>query len=147
MAYKCLECGHIFEEGEQAIWEEHHPYGMGYAAESFVCCPICKGAFKETVKCQICGGEFLPEELNSNYICDECINEFKKNFDICYSISKGEKEKIEIKALLVSLFDVCEIEKILYQHIKNTKSDIDCSSFIEQDKEWFCYKLIEEVKK
>jgi predicted nucleic acid-binding Zn-ribbon protein len=37
MTFKCLECGHIFEDGEQAIWEEHHPYGMGYAAESFVC--------------------------------------------------------------------------------------------------------------
>ena len=26
--YRCCECGNLFEEGEQAVWEEHH--GLDY---------------------------------------------------------------------------------------------------------------------
>ena len=146
MAFKCLECGHIFEEGEQSRWEEHHPYGMGYAAEEFSGCPICNGDFEETKQCEICGGEFLEDELNGGCVCDECIEEYSKNFDFCYKISDNEKEEIKINALLASLLDVDEIETILYHYLK-TKRDIDCSKFVNQDKDWFADKLVEEVSK
>ena len=44
--YRCEECGHLFEEGEQVVWIEKHglsapPY------ERFSGCPICKGTYSE----------------------------------------------------------------------------------------------------
>ena len=146
MAFKCLECGNIFEEGEQEIWYEHHPYGMGTDSEEFSGCPICKGDFEETKQCKICGGEFLEDELLGGCVCDECIEEYSKDFDTCYKISADEKEEIKINALLASLLDINEIETILYHYLK-TKKDIDCSMFLEQDKDWFAEKLVEGVKK
>ena len=148
MAFKCLSCGHIFEEGEQASWEEHHPYGMGYAAESFSGCSICNGDYEETKQCEICGGEFLEDELNGGCVCDECVEEYKRDLETCYKIADtAEKEEIKINPLLVSLFDVDEIEAILYQKLESVKDNIDCSAFIDEDKDWFAEKLAEEVSK
>ena len=147
MAYKCLECGHIFEDGEQVRWEERHgldspPY------EKHCGCPVCKGSFEETKQCKICGGEFLEDELNGGCVCDDCIEEYKRDFETCYAISETEpKEEIEINALLVSLFDIDEIETILYQQLESVKNNIDCSAYINQDKDWFAEKLAEEVRK
>ena len=145
MAYKCLECGHIFEDGEQAEWEETHGFDNP-PYEKWSGCPICKGGYEETRRCKICGGEFLENELNGFCVCDECIDEYRKNFDVCYSIANTEKEDIKINSLLMSLLDAADIETILYHYLK-TKKDIDCSDFIDQDKDWFADKLVEEVKK
>ena len=148
MAFKCLSCGHIFEEGEQARWEEHHPYGMGYASESFSGCPICNGDYEETKQCEICGGEFLEDKLNGGCVCDECVEEYKRDLETCYKIADtAEKEEIKINPLLVSLFDVDEIETILYQQLESVKDNIDCSAFINEDKDWFAERLAEEVSK
>lgn len=65
--YKCLDCGHIFDEGEQAVWTEAH-------GEQWDGCPICKGGFEETTGCAHCGGEFLETELFDG-ICAECLAE------------------------------------------------------------------------
>ena len=90
MSYKCLECGHIFEDGEQAEWEETHgldcpPY------EKRSGCPMCKGGYEETEKCRICGGEFLSDELEAD-CCEECIEELKEKYkcklDFCYELAK-----------------------------------------------------------
>ena len=148
MAYKCLECGHIFEEGEQSRWEEHHPYGMGYAEEEFYGCPLCNGDYEETERCEICGGEFLEDELLGGCVCEECVEECKRDLETCYKIAESaEKEEIKINALLTSLFSVDEIEAILYQRLESLKDNIDCSAFINEDKDWFAEKLAEEVSK
>lgn len=147
MAYKCLECGNIFEEGEQVRWEEHHPYGMGSAAEEFSGCPLCNGDFEETKQCEICGGEFLEDELNGGCVCDECIEEYSKDFDTCYNIANQDKQEIEINGLLATIFDTSEIEQILFEFLKKAGEKIDCSEYIEQDKDWFAEKLAEEVSK
>ena len=148
MAYRCLECGHIFEEGEQVRWAEHHPYGMGYATEKFSGCPICKGDFEETKQCEICGGEFLEEELNGDCVCDDCVEEYKRDLETCYKIAEtASKEKIKINPLLVSAFDITEIEEILYQQLKSVGNNNDFSAFINVDKDWFAEKLAEEVSK
>ena len=148
MAYKCLECGHIFEDGEQATWREYMGECHGSPAyDEFCGCPLCKGDFEETKQCKICGGEFLEDELNGGCVCDECIEEYSKDFDTCYKISANEKEEIKINALLASLFDVDEIEAILYQQLESVKDNIDCSAFINEDKHWFAEKLAEEVSK
>ena len=52
--YRCCECGNLFEEGEQAVWEETHgldspPY------EAWSGCPVCKGGYEEVYQCKDCG--------------------------------------------------------------------------------------------
>lgn len=145
--YKCLECGHLFEEGEQATWEESRGEFWGTScSEEMNGCPICKGDYEETKRCEICGGEFLKDELNGGLVCDDCLEEKKRDLETCYKVSSDENEEITINALLVSLFDVSEIEKILYQQLLTVKNNIDCSAFINQDKDWFAEKLVEVLK-
>ena len=151
MAYKCLECGHIFEEGEQVEWEETHgletpPY------EKWSGCPLCKGAYEETVRCSICKGEFLQEELTDG-CCEDCVeqlkDEYRYNPQKCYEISKDETSKIEINYFLSCMFTEKQIEDILIENIRKASSlvPIDCSAFLEADRSWVEEKIIEEVKK
>lgn len=68
--YKCLECGHLFEEGEQAVWEERHglstpPY------EKFEGCPLCHGAYEKIKPCAVCGAY-----KDGQTVCDECVAEY-----------------------------------------------------------------------
>lgn len=64
--YICEECGQTFEEPK--IIEEHHPYGMGYAVETFAVCPNCGEAGIEKMKqCSRCG-EYVAELKNG--LCD-----------------------------------------------------------------------------
>lgn len=71
--FKCIDCGHIFENGEEAIREERHPYGSTTASEYFSVCPICGDDFETTQSCKKCGGEFLEDELIGGYYCEECL--------------------------------------------------------------------------
>ena len=140
MALKCYDCGHIFDECECNNWVEPH-------GEALSGCPLCSGGYGETKPCKTCGGDFLEEELNGNGICDECIDEYSKDFDTCYKISKlADKEEIKINALFASLFSEDEIETILYHYLKTMK-EVNCLDFIEQDKDWFADKLVEEASK
>ena len=147
MAYRCLDCGHIFEEGEQARWNESRSEFWGVAcSENMSGCPLCKGEYEETVRCAVCRAEHLEDELNGG-VCDECIDEYRKNFNACYELSIGETTTIEINSLLASLFDVSDIEQILKEYIRDRWQDVDCSPFIDEDKSWFGEKIAEEVKK
>lgn len=73
--YKCIDCGHIFDDGEQSIIREYHDEIPGGFYEEFAGCPICGGGFEETASCEKCGGEFLPDELIGGYYCAECLRE------------------------------------------------------------------------
>lgn len=55
MHYKCVECGHVFEKGEQAEWKESHGLDMP-PYETCVGCPICRGCYEEYVveTCSVC---------------------------------------------------------------------------------------------
>lgn len=139
MVYKCLECGNIFEYGEEAHWIEPH-------GEKMSGCPNCKGAYEETTPCEVCGSEHLPEELIGG-VCEECIDERRKDFDFCYEISFGEKEEVKINSLLASLFEPSDIEAILINHIKTNCPEIDCSKYIDNDISWFGEQIAKEVKK
>ena len=70
--YKCLECGHIFDKGEEANWIEKHGFADG-PFEHFTGCPICKSAYEETTHCNACGGEYLEDELFDGKICRDCL--------------------------------------------------------------------------
>lgn len=150
MVYKCLECGHIFESGEQAEWQETHgldcpPY------ERWSGCPICKGGYEETEKCRICGGEFLPDELECG-ACEGCVSnlkfEYKHNFKKCFSLSakNGDKQKIEINGFLACMFTKSEIEEVLMRELFSScaGAEIDCTPYIEADENWFIENAIKE---
>lgn len=149
MTYKCLECGHIFEEGEEAHYFENGEYwGVPYS-QKISCCPLCNGEYDETVPCEICGSAHLKEELTSG-VCEECIEEYRYNIQTCYEIGKNQDGKIYINSFLANIFDKDEIEGILLNAlIKNEEINlkIDCKNFIDFDKCWFAERLAEEVKK
>ena len=67
---KCIECGHIFEDGEQARWAETH-------GEVWESCPICKGDYEEVEPCKICGS--YDHSVDDDY-CDDCKKDVKKRF-------------------------------------------------------------------
>ena len=67
--FKCCDCGKVFDEPR--IYEEHHPYGMGYATETFSCCPYCGENYEEAKLCKSCNEYFLDCELEDG-ICEEC---------------------------------------------------------------------------
>jgi hypothetical protein len=151
MTYKCLECGHIFEDGEEAHWSESRGEFWGRpCSEEMTGCPLCKGDYAETEPCDICGSAHLPDELTSG-VCEECIEEYRYDINTCFEIGKNENEKIPINCFLASLFDKDEIEDILFkallkeEKIYNKKTD--CKQFIDSDKNWFAERLAEEVKK
>ena len=147
MSYKCLECGHIFEEGEEDHWQESRGEYWGIPwFEDMVGCPLCRGDYEKTVKCEVCGSDHLEDELNGG-VCDECIDKYRKDFNSCYELSIGETTTIEINSLLASLFDVSDIEQILKEYIRDKWQDVDRSPFIDEDKSWFGEKILEEVNK
>lgn len=84
MVYRCLDCGHIFEEGEQAVWEERHgletpPY------EKLSGCPLCKSDYEEIYQCQKCDNWHTKDELYEGW-CEECLCEqitYDTFFDYC----------------------------------------------------------------
>lgn len=73
--YKCLDCGHIFDDGEEAVVREYHDEIPGGFYEELASCPICGGEYEKAVRCEICGGAFLKDELYSGYCCEECLQE------------------------------------------------------------------------
>jgi DNA-directed RNA polymerase subunit RPC12/RpoP len=139
MTYKCLECGHIFEYGEQVEWVEMH-------GEKFSGCPLCKGAYEETKRCASCGNEsFTEDELVFN-VCDECIDKYTKDFDFCIKVGSEVKEKVEINGAIASALTEDEINDILVAVIRN-KLDISFEDFVNEDKSWFAQMIEDEVKK
>ena len=147
MSYKCYECGHIFDEGEQKTFEELcGEYCGRNCYKTLEGCPMCLGAFEKTVPCEICESEHLDEELIAG-VCKECIDKYRKDFNACYKISVGDTKEIKINALLATLFDASDIEQILKDHIEKRWKDVDCSSYIDEDISYFAEKVVEEMDK
>lgn len=145
--YKCLDCGHIFEEGEESKWSESRGEFWGEpCTEEMSGCPLCDGDYEEAFTCEICGSEYTEDELFGG-VCENCINDYRKGFDVCYKIASSEKKEIKINALLASLFCDSDIEDILVEHIKERMPDVDCSRYIDEDISWFGEQLLKEVKK
>lgn len=148
MAYKCVNCGTIFEDCDIVYWEEDRGEFWGSRVyETLSGCPNCRGEYEETTPCEICGAECISDEISGG-VCEDCIDKNRKNLEIWYKICKNEpKEKIEINPILAHLFDAADIERILLDYAKEKTDGIDCSGFIEEDISWFAEKLVEEVKK
>lgn len=99
--YRCNECGHLFEEGEQAEWTEMHGFSYGNG-ENWSGCPICKGSYEEIKPCKICGS--YNHDYDEDY-CDQCKKDVKRKFEtfIEKEFTKEERE------LLNELYDGEEI--------------------------------------
>lgn len=89
MMYRCCECGNLFEEGEQAVWEETHgldsqPY------EKWSGCPVCGGDFEEVHQCKECGDWHYEDELYDGW-CEKCLRE-TINYDTFFEYCEANKE-------------------------------------------------------
>jgi hypothetical protein len=73
MMFKCCECGHLFEDGEQAVWEERHGF-TSPPYEKWDGCPICRGGYEEVHQCKECGEWHTEDELWGGY-CFDCLKE------------------------------------------------------------------------
>lgn len=97
--YRCLECGHLFEEGEQATWKEDRGEFWGSpCSESVSGCPICKGDYEEIKPCVICGS--YNHNIEDEF-CDECKLTVKKRFENLMEMKFTKKER----ELLNELYD------------------------------------------
>lgn len=79
MTFKCNECGHIFESGEEKIVVEKHGFSTP-PYEEFKVCPRCNGfGYDEFVQneCIECG-----IEVEDSYcgLCEECLSD-KINYE------------------------------------------------------------------
>ena len=95
--YKCYECGHLFEKGEEVRWMETHglscpPY------EEMTGCPVCKGNYYEIEPCRICGSY---EHYANEDFCDNCKNDVKLKFETLMANNFSKEERI----LLNELYD------------------------------------------
>lgn len=90
--YRCVECGHLFEEGEEkrgftTIGECH-----GFPVrEEYAECPLCGGDYEEATQCKICGSY---EKSAEDAFCPGCVAGTIKKF----------------KHMLINFFTTEEIE-------------------------------------
>ena len=79
--YYCIECGHIFDKNDVAIWNESRGEYWGVlCSESVSGCPCCGGGYVETYMCSCCN-----EWISGNYIkleggeriCEHCFTVYK----------------------------------------------------------------------
>lgn len=95
-----MECGHLFEEGEQKTRKEERGEFWGNpCCENVSGCPLCGGAYEEATACKICGG--YGEMTQNGDFCRECANELTKRFQTVmnFEFTKEERE------LLNELYD------------------------------------------
>lgn len=148
--YRCSDCGHLFEEGEQEIWEERHgldtpPY------EKFSGCPLCRGNYEVAdTNCKICGCLEFESNLIGG-ICEDCFEEYSSDMDVCYKTSKEEFESVKLNAFISKMFDSETIEEILLDYLKENPKYIEShkenlEDFIDEDKYWFCERLVEVLE-
>lgn len=97
--FKCLDCGHLFEDGEQAKWEEDRgEYWGTRCTETMSGCPICKSDYIEVKPCKVCGSY---EHDTDEEICVECRNSLIKRFQTVLHHEFFEEEI----ALLNEIYD------------------------------------------
>ncbi len=148
MFYKCLECGNIFESGEEKVhYERIHPDYPLY--EELRSCPACGGEYEEAIQCEGCGGYFLEDELTEG-LCDECVAGLVREYsheahELVKISSNDEPCEVKISRLFAYVFDDDEINAILERELLNAADVIklDCTRYIESDLENFI-KLLKE---
>ena len=95
--FKCEECGHLFEEGEQKNVIDMHGFSHG-EGEKYSVCPRCDGNYEEVKPCKICGSY---EDVNDGEFCDNCKIKVQKTF----SQLMNEHFSVEERELLNILYE------------------------------------------
>lgn len=92
MMYRCENCGHLFEEGEQAVWYENQGECHGVTAmERFSGCPLCHDDYEEVHQCQECDEWHTEDELYSGW-CEKCLRE-TINYDTFFEYCEANKDE------------------------------------------------------
>lgn len=94
--YKCTDCGHLFENGEQKTIRENMGEFWGSPAyEEKTVCPLCEGDYEEIEPCKICGGYESLETYEE--VCEDCKRDILKRYKdlICANFSEVEKELLD----------------------------------------------------
>jgi RecJ-like exonuclease len=88
--YKCVACGHLFEDGEQNVYRENVGECHGSPAyQEFSVCPICGEDYEEVKPCKICGS--YEHETDEDF-CDECQKDIIKRFNALVNENFSEEE-------------------------------------------------------
>lgn len=101
MMYRCCDCVHLFEDGEQAVWEERHGFIDG-PFEKWSGCPICKGGYEEVHQCKECGDWHTDDELYEGW-CEKCLRE-SINYDTFFEYCEANKDEHYLDMFVLSEF-------------------------------------------
>lgn len=95
--YRCLECGHLFEEGEGKKVEETLGECHGTSAtETYYVCPCCgSNDFEKAKECLTCGEWFV----GNGDFCEECKIYYKRGFKKLLDKTYDENERKLINEL------------------------------------------------
>ena len=90
MMYRCENCGNLFEEGEQAVWEERHGFDTP-PYEQWSGCPLCRGDYEEVHQCKECCDWHTEDELYNGW-CEKCLRE-TINYDTFFEYCEANKDE------------------------------------------------------
>ena len=113
MMYRCANCGNLFEEGEQAVWEETHgldspPY------ETWSGCPVCRGDYEEVHQCKKCGDWHSEDELYDGW-CEDCLRE-TINYDTFFEYCEANKDEQYLDTFVMYYILNCEYVPKISSH-------------------------------
>lgn len=100
MMYRCLSCGNLFEEGEQAVWREN--YGAEIGGEMFDGCPVCRSDYEEVYQCKECGDWHTEDELYDG-LCEKCLRE-TINYDTFFEYCEANRDEQYLDIFMMSDF-------------------------------------------
>lgn len=140
MMYRCMDCGHLFEEGEEKYHKEYYSaWGEDFSTEE-KCCPVCGGTYEEMYLCPICNERYVPE---GEYVCEDCLKEhytFENLFEF-YKSMRNDFIDFLIDYKTEDFFDI--IENALTGRTPPRKAIEDflayiacCDDNIEDFKKW-----------
>ena len=93
--FKCCECGHLFEDGEQAVWTEAH-------GEKWSGCPICNAGYEEVHQCKECDEWHTEDELYDGW-CEKCLRD-TINYDTFFEYCEANKDDQYLDIFVMSEF-------------------------------------------
>lgn len=138
--YICCDCKKTFEEPKKGRCYLAECWGRN-VYDDYEECPFCGGAFEEAVECLNCGEHFLKEDLTDGY-CDNCIDRYASDFNICYTMAKitDEYEDVKINGAISNILGD-DVNEILADYIKKNCLVEEIKEYYKQDESWFAEHL------